>query len=203
MIPRKELPKIVYKNPHNYVYQQNVNFGSFEKNYYVTHCSDKAGVLVLRDESVLLIRQYRLLVDGLAWEIPGGKIDGGVTPEQTAIQECAEEAKINCWNLKPLLHYLQGLDAIYTNAHMFYTYDSKEEEFIPDPREVVSRHWVVFDQCVEMIRKGEINDSFTILALLSYGFFHHQGYSKSKKTKSKKMTIRRNSVGQIGSMGGS
>ena len=38
----------------------------------------------------MLVRQYRYLVNQLAWELPGGKVDEGETPEQAAVREAIE-----------------------------------------------------------------------------------------------------------------
>ena len=63
------------------------------------------GVLVTCGSYVLLVRQYRLLINDVSLEIPGGKVDKGETPEKSAIRECHEETGVECKNLKYLLNY--------------------------------------------------------------------------------------------------
>ena len=54
----------------------------------------------MRDNHVLLVSQYRLLVNRLSFEVPGGKVDDGESPEESAIRECMEETKVTPKNLK-------------------------------------------------------------------------------------------------------
>ncbi len=173
--PHKSDPKIVYENPYSHVYSQKVDFGSFSKEYFVTHFGEKAGVVIVRNDEILCIRQYRLFLDRAALEIPGGKVDVGETAEQAAIRECVEETGIRCRRLKPLLNYHQGLEAVYTYVHLFYCDDFEEiPGFTPHQGEVESIEWVPFSRSLEMITEGKIVDSFSILALLSYRVFQDE-----------------------------
>jgi len=171
--PQKKQQKIVYQNQYNHVYSQEVDFGEFTKEYFVTNCGDRAGILVIRDESVLLVRQYRFLVHGLSWEIPGGQVDEAETPQESARRECFEETGIDCRDLKPLLSCEETLEAISSPMYLFYTLNCEEKnKFTPDPKEVEFIQWVPLDQCFKMIQDGEIKDSFTLLALFAYKVFN-------------------------------
>lgn len=184
--PFKKEKHIVYENKYSHVYTQNVDFGSFTKEYFVLNCGDRAGILVLRDGAALLVRQYRFLIDGLSWEIPGGKVDESESPEESAQRECFEETGIRCRNLRPLLHCQETLDAISSPMHLFYTRDFEDSQnFTPDPREVESLHWVPLEQCLRMVKTGEIVDSFTVLALMAYKIYESGAESVSPNPKSK------------------
>ena len=164
--------KIVeHQNQHFYVYSQEVNFGFFSKKYYVAQYGTKACLLIVKDNFVLLARQYRFLVDRPVWEIPGGKVEDGEKADESAVRECEEETGIRGLNLKPLLHYPQGLDCLSAGAHLFYAHEFKKaKEFIPNPKEVDMIQWVSFEKCLDMIRAGEILDHFSIIALLYYQY---------------------------------
>lgn len=58
--------------------------------------------------SILLVRQYRLLIDRVSFEVPGGAIDEGETPEQAAIRECFEDTGVRRVNTRPLLSFHMG-----------------------------------------------------------------------------------------------
>lgn len=170
--PQKKQEKIVYQNRYSQVYFQEVDFGSFRKEYFVADFGTKAGILIVRDGSVLLARQYRLLIDQLSWEIPGGKVDKNETPQEAAIRECFEETGIRCRHLKPLVDYHSALEYIKGYVHIFYTTDFEDsDDFTPNSKEVESIAWIPLKECFAMIKEGKINDSFSILALCSYMTF--------------------------------
>ena len=167
--PVKGESQVVYRNKYSYVYSQKVDFGSFSKEYFVTHFGEKAGVLVVKDDTLLLVRQYRLLIDGLSYEIPAGKVDEGEDPKITAIRECEEETGIRCRNLVSLLDFQYSLESVYSPNHLFYTKDfDVVRAFSPSPEEVLAVDWVKIPRCLRMIEDGEIADIFSILALLYY-----------------------------------
>jgi len=169
--------KIVeYQNKYFSVYSQEVNFGSFSKKYYVNQNGTKACLLIDDHHSILLARQYRFLIDRPVWEIPGGKVEEGEDPAQSAVRECEEETGIQGLNVKPLIHYPQGLDCLSAHARLFHTTEFKQmREFKPDPAEVDMIKWIPFQDCMEMIRVGEIVDHFSIISLLYYQYLGNAG----------------------------
>jgi ADP-ribose pyrophosphatase len=161
--------QVLYLDKYQRISRVIADFGEFTKEYFVRDSGQRAGLIVVRGESVLLVRQYRLLINGLSWEIPGGKVEQGETPEGAAIRECLEETGILCRNLKPLLNYHLGLEILHNPTYLFYT-DQHVEQAGPsfDTQEVVQRLWVPLECCINMIFGQEIVDSFSIVALLSY-----------------------------------
>ena len=49
---------------------------------------------MIKEGRILLVGQYRLLVNQLSWEIPGGKIDDDETPKECLKRELMEELNI-------------------------------------------------------------------------------------------------------------
>ena len=70
------------QNKYQKVYQVKTNFGEFTKEYFVTDTRRGAGIVVTRGSFVLLVRQYRLVITRLSWEIPGGRVDNGEALEE-------------------------------------------------------------------------------------------------------------------------
>ena len=161
--------EVVYRNDFYHVCRVDADFGEFTKQYYVSEHGQRVGLIVLRGDDVLLVRQYRLLLDGLSWEIPGGGVEAGENVEDAAVRECREETGVVCRNLTPLVQFHQGLDAVNSYSHVFYTKEFTETgDKLIDPTESVDHHWVPLEQCVEMIFSGRIADSFSMASLLSY-----------------------------------
>lgn len=69
-------------------------FGDFAKDYYVVEFGPRAGMVAVSEGKILLTAQYRFLINGIAWEIPGGRVDDGEMPIEAAQRECLEETEI-------------------------------------------------------------------------------------------------------------
>ncbi|MDO8871610.1 MAG: NUDIX hydrolase [Methanoregula sp.] len=141
-----------------------VEFEGFTKEYLVSDTGERAAVLVTCGSYVLLVRQYRLLINDISLEIPGGKVDDGETPEKSAFRECQEETGIECKNLKYLLNYYPGLDVTDNPTYIFYSNDAIPTSIVRTDRSL----WLPLDICLEMIFNGKIQDAMTIIALLTY-----------------------------------
>ena len=163
--------EIVHQNPYHHVYRRVADFGTFTKEYFVTAYGTRAAVVVARGEEILLSRQYRLLLDRLSWEIPGGKVEQGETLEGAAIRECLEETGIRCRALTPLVAFQQGLDVLESSTHVFYTHSFAEEGGSShDVREAEPPVWVPLERCLEMVFAKEMLDSLAAIAILAYQF---------------------------------
>lgn len=167
--PRIGPREVVYANAHQQVYRVAADFGAYRKEYFVTDYGRRVGLVVLRGESVLLVRQYRLLIERLSWEIPGGRVDEGETFEAAAVRECREETGIVCRRLKPLLSFHPGLDTLHNPTQLFFTDEFAEIAAHDRHAGEVDHHvWLPLARCLEMIREQQIVDSLSIVALLAY-----------------------------------
>ena len=161
--------EVVYRNNFYQVRRVDADFGHFTKQYYVSEYGQRVGLVVIRGDDVLLVRQYRLLLDGLSWEIPGGGVESGENVEDAAVRECREETGVVCSNLTHLVKFHQGLDVVNSYCHVFYSKQFIEtDDKLLDPKESVEHYWVPMEQCLGMIFSGQIADSFTIASLLSF-----------------------------------
>lgn len=69
--------EVVYQNRYQTVYRRRLDFGDFQKEYFVVDTGNRVAVVVEGSKGILLTRQYRYLIDRLSWEIPGGKAEPG------------------------------------------------------------------------------------------------------------------------------
>jgi len=167
--PRIAARSLVHHNPFATVSAVHADFGSFAKDYYVVDFGSRAGLVAVSDGRVLLTAQYRFLLDRVAWEIPGGRVDDGESPEQTAQRECLEETGFSCDDLHPLVTYRPGLDNVENLTSVFYSERVEARRpFQPDPAEVLSLAWVPLEDCVSLILEQRIVDALTISAVLAY-----------------------------------
>lgn len=163
--------KVIFKNQILELYVATVDVGPITKQYFVSDYGERVGTLVLRDESVLLVEQYRFLINRLTWEIPGGRVEEAETPEAAARRECLEETGLWCERLQPLFRYHPGVDLLANCTYLFYT-EEFEEKGNADGREVRRSIWVSFSKCLEMVFSNQIVDALTITAIMSYKLLH-------------------------------
>lgn len=167
--PRLDFGNKLYEDPYKKIYEINAQFGSFEKKYYVSDSGCRSGVVVIKGDSVLLVRQYRLLIDGMSWEIPGGGVDEGETPKDSAIRECREETGILCNSLHSLIAYNPGMDTFCNPTYIYYCEDFEEDNIASNQDgETVENRWLYLNDVLDMIYSMQIVDAFTIIGILSY-----------------------------------
>ena len=129
----------------------------------------RAGVIAVSEGRVLLTAQYRFLVNGIAWEIPGGRVDEGETPIEAAQRECLEETGFFCTDLKPLVSFRPGLDNVENLNTIFYSESVEERRpFVPDPAEALAIAWVPIEDCVTLVLEQKIIDCLTVSSVLAY-----------------------------------
>ena len=163
-------PKVLlHENPYSKLYHVSVDFNAFKKDYYVTYFGPRAGVVAVRDGSILLVKQYRFLPNNYILEIPGGTVDDNENLKEAIARECLEETGVACKNLKYLVEYYPGSDNIDNKTTIFYTDETEDKKnFVPDPREVIDYTWLPINECLERIRGGKFVDGFSIIGILSY-----------------------------------
>jgi ADP-ribose pyrophosphatase len=132
----------------------------------VRHPGGAAVVPLLDGGQVVLIRQFRPAVGEMIWEIPAGRLEPGETPEQCVARELAEEAGYRAGAMERLGTMLSAVGFSDEAVHLFLARDLRpippsleEDEFI----EVVP---MPLTEAVAMVRRGEIPDGKTQLALL-------------------------------------
>lgn len=139
--------------------------------YGVVHFKNRAvGVLPLdEDENVYMVGQYRYCHDSYEWEIP----EGGC-PEEESLEACAkrellEETGIVAESLEPLLGPLQLSNSTTDEVgHLFIARGLSFTQAQPEETEQIRVRKIPFAEALNMALRGEIRDSLTVLALLTY-----------------------------------
>jgi 8-oxo-dGTP pyrophosphatase MutT (NUDIX family) len=166
---RHSKPRLDYRNPFMEVRYTRVEFDGFQKDYYVIELGPRAGIVAIKDECVLLSSQYRFLIDSMSWELPGGKVDPGESPEHAAIRETLEETGIECSALTKLVEYYPGLDNFNNRTTLFVSRDTRAAaRFSPSASEVIEIRWVPVAEALQMVKSGLILDALTVAGLLAY-----------------------------------
>ena len=160
---------IIFENEFKKIYRIKAKFPGFYKEYFVTDSGPRVGVLVVRGHEFLAVRQYRIQINGISIEIPGGALDDGESLEDAAKRECLEETGVRCKSMEPLIHYHPGLDTICNPTTIFYAHDFVEAT---TPKlsmaEILQVEWVPISHYLKISANGERMDAMTGIALMSY-----------------------------------
>jgi ADP-ribose pyrophosphatase len=137
------------------------------------HHPGSSGVIPLVDEnSVVLIHQYRPILNDFIWEIPSGTMLPGEDPLTCAKRELEEECGFKGKKFEKLGEIWIAPWYSDEQIHLFVA-----TELIPckqnlDEDEILTPQILPFDQAMKKIEKGEIQDATTIIALqLAYPIF--------------------------------
>ncbi len=119
------------------------------------------------DGKILLVKQFRYAYDKEIWELPAGKLEHNEDSEKTAIRELEEECGViagyveKMFDIYPTPAYSTEIIRIY-RAH-----DIKFGKPHLDKDEFLTCEWIEKNKVLKMIYDGEINDSKTVIAVLS------------------------------------
>ena len=129
---------------------------------------DAAGMVVLHpDRGVLMIWRHRFLPDTWGWEIPGGTIDEGETPEEAARRELHEETGWSATGeVRLLTRHHPSVGLVNQTFHVFATHEVEHLGDPLDPNEAVEVAWRPLEEIVSDLRGGSITDGFSQLGLL-------------------------------------
>ena len=119
------------------------------------------------DPQVLLIKQYRYAAGGFIYEVPAGKLDEGEDPEVCARRELLEETGCRA-------ERVERLTTIYTTPgftderiHLFVaTGVTRGEAEGREADEILEVETLPLSRALELVERGEIQDSKTIVSLL-------------------------------------
>lgn len=116
---------------------------------------------------VILIRQYRYVLDRWIWELPAGTLEPGERPAQAARRECEEEIGLRPTRLTKAGHYYPT-PGFCDEAMTFYLCRGLRRPGRPaerDPDEQIEPRTFTLDEAWALVRQGEVVDMKTVLGL--------------------------------------
>jgi ADP-ribose pyrophosphatase len=132
----------------------------------VRHRGSVAALAVHGDGNVVLVRQYRYAVDESLWELPAGRLDPGETAEKGAARELEEEAGLAARHLEPLAVFYTTPGFCDEAMHLFRATDLTSVPPRPESDERIEVRSCSLQEAREMIRRGEVREGKTLVALL-------------------------------------
>lgn len=136
--------------------------------YGVIHFKGRAiGVLPVDDRGcVWLVGQYRYPIERYSWEIPEGGSHQGETPEDAARRELREETGLLAEHLELIARSHLSNSVSDELALVFRATGLTPGPSEPEGTERLEVRLVEWDEAWAMLRRGEITDSMSVIALL-------------------------------------
>lgn len=125
------------------------------------------GVVIVahKDDSILLVKQYRYPISKVELELPAGKLEYGENPDEAAPRELEEETGYIAKTWKSLGYIYTTPGICDEKLYLYYATDLIFKKQNPDEDEIIEYFEYNLKEVFELIAKGEINDSKTICAL--------------------------------------
>lgn len=129
---------------------------------------DAAAIVPIDDDgNVILVKQYRHAALKKILEIPAGMLEEGEDPMECAKRELEEETSFKVDELIHLTTMYPAVGICTEKIHIYLAKNLKQGNFNFDPDEFIDVEKYNLDEAIELIYKGEIIDSKTIVGLLT------------------------------------
>lgn len=167
----KELPKNLRDSRVAYSGSR-INVNTIKINNHIKEAVIHPGAAVILpivdDDNIIMIKNYRFVVDATLWELPAGILEPDEPPIETAKRELIEETGYRAKSVEPLTTFYTSPGICDEIMHAFV---AKDLEFVGqdlDDTEEIEVEIVSWTKVKEMIKLGEIMDGKSLAALLYY-----------------------------------
>jgi ADP-ribose pyrophosphatase len=136
----------------------------------VRHRGSVVLIPMTASDRVLLVRQYRYVVDRWLWELPAGTLEPNETLEAAALRECHEEVGKIADRAQKLLSLFPSPGFCDEKMNFFLLTDLRdrrpgEAEAHQDPDELLNVREFTVKEVREMVKSGEICDMKTAVGI--------------------------------------
>lgn len=156
------------ENPRFTVVKDLVSVRGHLQPFYYTDIREGVCILTFYKEKIALLKEYRYPVGSWQWEIPGGIVDPGETPEHAALRELKEETGFSCDAVTSLGSVYTSFGSSDEKINLFLARCEEKGESSPEPAEVFDLY--LFDEAefIRMIRDGEFMHGAGLAAWARY-----------------------------------
>jgi ADP-ribose pyrophosphatase len=142
---------------------------------YMDHPGAVGVVPVLADGRVVLVRQYRYPVGEVTLELPAGKLDAGEDALKCVARELQEETGYTAKKITPLLDYWPTPAFANEVLRLYVAEDLTGGALSPDEDEFIEKVELPLREALDLIKRGRIKDSKTLVGLLAYSAWRARG----------------------------
>lgn len=142
--------------------------GSVEAKREIVHHNGGAAILVIVDQKILLVKQFRYAFNDEIYEIPAGKLEKGEDPLESAKRELEEETGYIANNIVSLGEIYPTVGFCNEVINLYLVTDVRKGKLNLDFDEFIESYFLPLSEVNDMIINNELKDSKTICALYKY-----------------------------------
>ena len=150
------------------IVQDCVRVNGHEQPYDYLEIREGVSVLPIRDGHILLQRQYRYPVRSWQWELPGGFVDPGETPEKAAARELKEETGYSVKELHSLGAFYPSFGSTNEKIWLFAAECGESGDCEREPGEVIRMEEMTEKEFTELVVRGEFMHGAGLAAWARY-----------------------------------
>ncbi len=132
-------------------------------------------ILAVKDNKILLIKQYRAPINKWIIELPAGTLEENEDPSITAQRELLEETGYYPKKINKLIEFYSSPGISNEVLHAYIAEELIEKTPEREEDELIENMWVTIDEALQLIKNNEIQDAKTIITILYYAMFYSQG----------------------------
>lgn len=165
-----ESGKVVFRASRYYIEEidHRQRDGSIQPRKVIRHPGAVAIVPVLEDGRICLIRNRRFTVDKELLEVPAGTRERGEDPQATAARELTEETGYHAEHWRQLHEFYLAPGVMDERVFLFLAEGLTAGPPQLEQYEFIENHLVTLEEAVQMCRDGRIEDSKTLVGVLTY-----------------------------------
>lgn len=151
-----------------------------DKREIIEHLGGIGLIPMLDDRSIIFVRQYRISINKVTLELPGGRLEPGDTPEKRALHELEEEVGYKAGQIVPITSFYPSTGFSNEKRFIFLATGLQKTQQSLDWDEDLRLEILPFDTAKEKLLKGEFEDANTIISL--YGLLNYlQGITNNSR----------------------
>jgi ADP-ribose pyrophosphatase len=133
---------------------------------YMEHPGAVCVLPFVDSKRIVLVEQYRYPVKQATLELPAGKLDKGESSLACVRRELLEETGFYAKKVKKIFSFWPTAAFSDEVIHIYTATGLIEKESAPDKDEFIKTHIIPIEKAFELLKKGKIRDSKTVIALL-------------------------------------
>ncbi|RLE72593.1 MAG: hypothetical protein DRJ37_02495 [Thermoprotei archaeon] len=125
-------------------------------------------ILPLKNDKIIMVKQHRPAIRGVLLELPAGTLEPGENPYSCAMRELEEETGYKAGRLELLGSFYASPGYSSEKLYAFLAEKLTQGEKKPEIDEDISVLEIEEDRVLEMVKRGEIEDSKTLSTLFLF-----------------------------------